>query len=56
MLSGKIRKNSLMISKLFLKTFIKSKERKALIKSAQLSEDVLDIPTFHRLGKNFESE
>ena len=31
-------------------------ERKALIKSAQLSEDVLDIPTFHRLGKNFESE
>ena len=31
-------------------------ERKALIRSAQLSEDVLDIPTFHRLGKNFESE
>ena len=31
-------------------------ERKALIKSAQLSEDVLDIPTFHRLGKNFEAE
>ena len=31
-------------------------ERKALIRSAQLSEDVLDIPTFHRLGKNIESE
>ena len=31
-------------------------ERKALIKSAQLSEDVLDIPTFHRLGKNINAE
>jgi len=30
-------------------------ERKALIRSAQLSEDVLDIPTFHRLGKDIES-
>ena len=30
-------------------------ERKTLIRSAQLSEDVLDIPTFYRLGKKIES-
>ena len=46
-----------LIDQVHLDVFGKTlEERKALIKSAQLSEDVLDIPTFHRLGKNFESE
>lgn len=31
-------------------------ERKALIRSAQLSEDVLDIPTFYRFGKKIDVE
>ena len=45
------------IDQIHLDVFGKTlEERKALIKSAQLSEDVLDIPTFHRLGKNFEAE
>ena len=45
------------IDQVHLEVFGKTlEERKALIKSAQLSEDVLDIPTFHRLGKNINAK
>ena len=46
-----------IIDKAHMDAFGKTlEERKVLIKSAHLPEDVLDIPTFRRFGKNIESE
>ena len=46
-----------LIGQVHLEVFGKTlEERKALIKSAQLSEDVLDIPTFYRQKKDLKIE
>ncbi len=46
-----------LIGQVHLKVFGKTlEERKALIKSAQLSKNVLDIPTFYRQKKDLKIE